>query len=209
MPFDLLRLVPPVDMMRDPSRFAFLFQLGLGLLAARGVARLARRRGGIVLAALAIALQVAEGWPRGLAGAIVAIAPPPATARFLARSEPGAVLELPWDHKHRSSGRYLYWSTAHWLPIINGHGTFQPPAAFGLGVIAETFPSEPAAQTIRWRGVRYVVLHSAELREERKARVLGRALPDGVRLLAQFGGDYVYEIDANGPRRRQPRLAAR
>ena len=209
MPFDLLRLVPPVDMMRDPSRFAFLFQLGLGVLAAGGIARLARSRGGVAVAALAIVLQGAEAWPRGLDQTIVAVAPPPPAARLLARSEPGAVLELPWDHKHKSSGRYLYWSTAHWLPMINGHGTFQPPAAFGLGVIAETFPSEPAAQTIRGRGVRYVVLHSAELRKERMARVLGRSLPEGVHLVARFDDDYVYEIEPNGPRRLQPRFGAR
>lgn len=205
MPFDLLRLVPPVDMMRDPSRFVFLFQLGLGLLAAQGMARLLRRRGGRAIAVLAIGLQVAEAWPVGLDATIVPIAPPPPVALWLARAAPGPVLELPWDHKHRSAGRYLYWSTAHWLPIINGHGTFQPPAAFGLGVIAETFPSEPAAQTIRGRGVRYVVLHSAELREERKARVFGRGLPQGVRLVAEFGDDYVYEVDPQGPRRRQPK----
>jgi hypothetical protein len=209
MPFDLLRLAPPVDMMRDPSRFAFLFQLGLGVLAAGGIARLARSRGGVAVAALAIALQVAEAWPRGLDQTIVPVAAPPPAARFLARSEPGPVLELPWDHKHKSSGRYLYWSTAHWLPMINGHGTFQPPAAFGLGVIAETFPSEPSAQTIRARGVRYVVLHSAELKEERRARVLGRGLPVGVSLVARFDADYVYEIDPSGPRLRQPRFGAR
>ena len=209
MPFDVLRLLPPVSLMRDPSRFAFLFQLGLGLLAALGMGRLLRRRGGVALTAMAIALQVAECWPRGLEATIVRIAPPPPAARFLAGAAPGAVLELPWDHKHRSSGRYLYWSTAHWLPLVNGHGTFQPPAAFGLGVIAETFPSEPAAQTIRGRGVRYVVLHSAELRTERRTRVFGRELPQGVRLVAQFDADYVYEIDPQGPRRRQLKYGTR
>jgi hypothetical protein len=208
MPFDALRLVPPVDMMRDPSRFAFLLQLGLGVLAAAGMARLERRRGGVAIAALAIALQTAEAWPRGLGARILPIPPPPPVATFLATAEPGPVLELPWDHKHRSAGLYLYWSTAHWLPLVNGHGTFEPPGAFGLGVISETFPSEQSAQTIRGRGVRYVVLHSGELREERKARVLGRGLPVGVRLLARFDADYVYAIDPNGPSRRQPRFRA-
>jgi len=209
MPFDLLRLAPPVNMMRDPSRFVFLFQLGLGLLAALGMGRLLRRRGGYTLAAVAIVLQVAEAWPRGLDATLARIPPPPPAARLLATAGPGAVLELPWDHKHRSAGRYLYWSTAHWLPMINGHGTFQPPAAFGLGVIAETFPSEPAAQTIRGRGVRYVVLHSAALRAERRARVFGRELPQGVRLVARLDADFVYEIDPQGPRRRQPKYGTR
>jgi hypothetical protein len=205
MPFDLLRLVPPMDLMRDPSRFAFLFQLGLALLAGRGLGRLLSRRGGRVAAALALALQAAESWPAGLGATIVEIPPPPPAVRWLAGAPPGPVLELPWDNRQRSAGHYLYWSTAHWRPMVNGHGTFQPPGALGLGVIAQTFPSEPASQMIRGRGVRHVVVHGAELSAERRTRVFGRNLPQGVRLVARFGSDYVYEIDPQGPRRRQPR----
>ena len=36
---------------------------------------------------------------------------------------------------------YVYWSTAHWQPIVNGYGSFEPPGNFGLGLLGNRWPS--------------------------------------------------------------------
>jgi hypothetical protein len=210
-PFELLRRVPPIDMVRDPGRLAVLAHLGIALLAAGGAAALARRRRGAWWAGAAIALQCAEGYPAGLSELFWKPPPPPAFTSWLARAPRGPVLELPWEPRNRlaGAGLYLYWSTAHWQPLVNGLGTFQPRGNFGLALLAGPFPSARSVRLLRGEGVRYVVLHTQRLAPDRRQNLLATELPRGVRLAAEFGADRVYEIDPEGPTERRPKdLAA-
>jgi hypothetical protein len=207
MPFEWLRRGPPVSLMRDPSRLAILAHLGLGLLAALGLRRVLGWRRGAWIAALLIALQGAEAFPVELGNRVRAVSPPPPFTTWLAAAPRGPVLELPWDHAHRfTGGQYLYWSTAHWQPLVNGHGTFAPPENFRLAVLAARFPTDRSTRILRGEGIRYVVVHAAELPAERQGALLApRAmLPRGVRLAARSATDLVYEIDPAGEREDRP-----
>jgi len=206
-PFEWLRRVPPISLMRDPSRLGVLTQLGLALLAALGLGRVLRWRHGGWLAAGLILLQTAESYPFELGNRVRAVRPPPAFTAWLARAPRGPLLELPWDHAHRfASAEYLYWSTAHWQPLVNGHGTFAPSENFGLGVLAARFPTGRTSRILRGEGVRYVVLHAAELPLERRQEILAgaEALPRGVTLAARSGDDLVYAIGPEGETEPRP-----
>ena len=59
--------VPGFDGLRVPARFAMVVVLGLAALAGCGAAAIARRRGGTVVIALAVAVMVAESWAAPIA----------------------------------------------------------------------------------------------------------------------------------------------
>jgi hypothetical protein len=206
-PFEWLRRVPPISLMRDPSRLGVLTHLGLALLAALGLVRVLRLRHGSWLAAVLVVLQTAESYPFELGNRVRAVQPPPAFTAWLAKAPRGPVLELPWDHAHRfASAEYLYWSTVHWQPLVNGHGTFAPSENFGLAVLAARFPTGRTSRILRGEGVRYVVVHAAELALERRQELLSSAaaLPHGVRLAARSDDDLVYEIAPEGETEPRP-----
>jgi hypothetical protein len=120
---------------------------------------------------------------------------PPATAAWLAGAERGAVLELPWDVP-ADCALYLYWSTSHWQPMVNGFASFDPPDSFGLGLLGNRWPSEYSARVFRERGIRYVVVHLERLKPAHRQRLLAAALPSGVSVRADFGEARIYALDA-------------
>ena len=206
-PFALVRLIPGGELLRTPSRFGILGLLGLDLLAALGLTRLlagSRRwaqRGAAVTGLLA-ALAMVEAWPAGL-DRLVREAPafPPAVA-WLRDAQRGAVLELPWSDPVESA-RYVYWSTGHWQPLVNGYGSFDPPGNFAVGLLGQRWPSGYTARQFRAAGIRYVVVHTNLLGEEGRERWERLqdpdALPEGTALLASLGADRIYGIDPAGP----------
>jgi hypothetical protein len=192
-PFELLRRIPPANIVRAPSRFGVLALLAIGLLAAVGWARLAKRMRAPRLAfALAATLIATEAFPVGLGSAWRTAAQPPPVADWLARAPRGPTLELPWD----LSGLYLYWSTVHWQPMINGHGTIEPPGNLGLGLLGVRWPAPYASRILRRAGVRYVVVHLDSLTPGQRQRISSAdPLPEGVALAVAIGPDRVYRID--------------
>jgi hypothetical protein len=117
------------------------------------------------------------------AALVPAASPIPASARWLASAPRGVVLELPWDEDHLGDGgRYLYWSTAHWQPMVNGWGGFFPVAATALGVTGRHFPLGPTVREMRAAGVRYVVVHLPAVRPQQQAMLtFRRAVASGPR----------------------------
>jgi hypothetical protein len=206
-PFALIRWLPGVSMLRIPARMGVLALLGLACLAALGLDALMRRlpRPGARLAvAAALALFALEAYPRHLGGLFRPDPAPPPTVRWLAEAPRGVVLELPWDHETMGyGGRYIYWSTRHWQPMVNGWGGFYPKGPFELGVLAKLFPGPHASEELRRAGVRYVVVHVDFIprdRPGRRARALStEPLPEGVRLAARFGPHLVYELEPLAP----------
>jgi hypothetical protein len=194
-PFEALRSLQSVRLLRTPSRMGVIALLGLGLLAAVGWSRFAARRPGWRRPAFALfaALAVAEAFPAGLARLVRPVEPPPPAARWLASAPRGPVLELPWDEAHDATP-YVYWSTAHWQPMVNGWGGFEPRGNFGLGLVGKRWPGPGVVRAFRAAGVRYVVVHTALVGEAQRERMRREPLPDGVRLAAELGHDRVYEI---------------
>lgn len=112
--------------LRVPARWSAIAYIGLATLAAYGALALMTRGGAkkkILLFALLFTLCWVELQPRI---AWAEIPPePPAVYRWLAGAPiRGAVLELPMDHW--SNFEYLYRSTAHHRPLVNGTSGFEP-----------------------------------------------------------------------------------
>lgn len=194
-PFEALRSFQSIRLLRTPSRMGVIALLGLGLLAAVGWSRFAARwpRWRRPVFAMLGVLAVAEAFPVGLARLVRPVEPPPPAARWLASAPRGPVLELPWDEAH-DGALYVYWSAAHWQPMVNGWGGFEPPGNFGLGLVGKRWPGPGVVRAFRAAGVRYVVVHTALLKEAQRERIRNEPLPDGVRLAASLGGDHIYEI---------------
>ena len=198
-PFDLVRGLPFFDMIRVPSRFGVVTVLAIDVLAALGFTRLLAARAGRGQAGSLIAglIVLAELAPQSLSAHLKPAPEPSGFARWLAQAPRGPVLELPWESEE-SGGPYMYWSTWHWQPMINGHGTFPAPGNLGLGRVGRRFPAEFASRVLRCAGVRHVVVHEARL-EENQRRLLERPLPTGVQLAGRFERDLVYELSPPSP----------
>ena len=54
---------------------------------------------------------------------------------------------------------YLYYSTFHWRPLINGYSGFTPVWYPRLKVASREFPSDESMQVLRDRGATVIVLH--------------------------------------------------
>jgi hypothetical protein len=64
-----------------------------------------------------------------------------------------------------------------------------------LGLLGNRWPSEYSANIFREKGIRYVVVHTGELKPAHKERLMAAAaLPSNVMLLAVLGDDRVYGI---------------
>lgn len=210
----LMRVVPGFAGMRSPSRFLVLPLLALAVLAGLGTARVlavAARvlgpRGQRVAAALAcaagIALVVVRApradlplTPVQLGGVAYA------AHAWLARQEPGPVLDLPVMNSSMdggavlATGRAMLGSTLHFLPLVNGYSG-HPPAISGLLLtLAQRLPDRDAfAALCALAAPRWVVLHEGLLPAAEVAAWHAAVETLGVEQVATFGRDTVFRVD--------------
>jgi hypothetical protein len=104
--------------------------------------------------------------------------------------------------------QYQYFSTAHWRPILNGYSGYPPESFFFLMSIARRLPADDALRDlVELTGVRWIVLHRAQLRAPARQAWHSVDLPEGMRRAATFGNDVVFEVER--PTRRDLRSALR
>jgi len=195
-PFDLVRRLPPADMIRAPSRFGIGAILAIDVIASLGFATLERgvaRNRRVLLFVCGLAFMAVELRP-SIAHAIKPIPPPPAYTAALASLPRASLIEIPWASEE-AAGRQLYWSTAHWQPLISGYGGFSVPDNFALAAMAQNFPTGFAARVLRCAGVRYAVVHGAEVPDAQVQRAMEFDLK-GVNRLGRFGSDFLFSLDA-------------
>jgi hypothetical protein len=196
-PYAWLSMLPGVGGMRASARFAVLVTLGLAGLAALGAERLRRdgaARGRVaVLAAVPLmgvewfVVDFPAGPPRPLDIPAVYRSDEVRSARALL-SLPDAFGTPLWYVE----ADYLYFSTAHWRPIVNGFGRGFPPGHADLVDIARRFPA--TAPTLRAFGVQYVVVHAARYPRMADTPVAAAMSHPSVRLVRQFDTDYLFEL---------------
>ncbi len=209
MPYLLLyHVVPGWSAMRVPARFAFLVMLALVPLSAFGAQVLAERLAtvssaiawrrlapaatGLALIGLFLLELGAKPWPLQAArtGGDV-----PQVYRWLARERPGPIVEIPValpQHEHD----YLFYSTVHWLPIVNGRSSFAPSSHDALKAVLAELPGPRGREYAAALGLRAVVVHGDLLSAEERARWTIAERAGDVRRLAGFGSDVVYAVDA-------------
>ena len=197
-PFDLLTRLPGMSMLRAPARFALLVMLAVGVLAAYGTAFLVQRRwrGRWVLVTCLAAAFLGESFlVRFPAGKPKPFAIPE-VYDHLASLAPGAVLSLPTYRDTPEGFReadYLFYSTRHWHPIVNGFGRHEPAAhKDNISTLAQ-FPAPEALRRLRELGVRYVVVHTGRATELRAAVAVAEGSPD-LEALGALAGDYLFRV---------------
>jgi hypothetical protein len=87
-----------------------------------------------------------------------------------------ADLPLPWGQDaFWHDPVYMYFSTFHWHPIINGSSGFVPTWYEPLGAIARDFPSDATLDAFRKLGTEYFVLHEGYYGTAKFRRVVADA----------------------------------
>jgi hypothetical protein len=150
----LYTYVAPYRGLRVPARFSLLVGLTLSLLAGYGAARILGRwpRQRMLLTAVMLALIMLEAMPRMPLERVWRNPPPIYTS---ISSEPTAVIaEFPMPTApvtYFFDTRYLYFSTFHWHPIVNGNSGYFPKSYEELTKHELDFPSDSVS--MRARGV--------------------------------------------------------
>ncbi|MEZ5419505.1 MAG: hypothetical protein R2708_19480 [Vicinamibacterales bacterium] len=196
-PYAWLSLLPGVGGMRAPARFAVLVTLGLAALAAMGAARLTRAgpRAGRALVAAAVPLMLAEWFVVDFPGGRPEPLPIPGIYASDEVRSARALLSLPDYYgtpEWYLDADYLYYSTAHWRPVVNGFGREAPPGHADLVRIAAAFPA--SAGTLRDLGVDLVIVHADRYPARALAPIAAADASPRVRLVRREGDAYLYEL---------------
>ena len=192
--YEVLRLVfTPYRGLRAPARASILLFLAIGALAAFGYARLVRGRPATtrhLVAALLAVVLVGEYFTS--LGAWLTVPRQPAEVyRWLATQPRSVVVEVPFARADRlhaiADGLYMFNSTYHWQPIVNGYSGFFPKSFYEMSDFMQQFPDERSLAYLKQRGVDIIVVHGALLGPDEfgaaTAALLAR--PD-VEAVAQF-----------------------
>ncbi|MFN7989069.1 MAG: hypothetical protein U0529_16470 [Thermoanaerobaculia bacterium] len=168
----LSRVVPPLwGGIRAAARFGFVTQIGVGLLAALGAARLlglVKGRGARALLSAGllagIAVDVRQTYPFDYHPA-----PTPPVETFLAAARTGGpILHVPVTFS-ASESEVVLDSASHWKPIVNGTLSHIPARFFGLADAfgATPVPADLGARLAAWP-VGVLVVHDHRLPLERR-----------------------------------------
>jgi hypothetical protein len=204
--------VPGFDGLRVPARFAMLVVLFLSIAAGLGSAAIERRfrRGGAMAIAVgAFAVVEAFAAPIVVNGTVAEgryeTPPPrvytgdqvPGAYRFLKTlPAPGTVVvEFPlgeWAYELR----YVFYSTAHWHPLLNGYsGHF--PLSYNMNATHLRHPLDyPDAswETLMRSGATHAVVHLPYYRDDEGDRIGRWLVEKGARRMGEFDGDLVFAL---------------
>jgi hypothetical protein len=175
-PYRLLyEYVPGFEGVRVPARFAMIVAFMLAVLAGYGALAAVRSRAGRAALALACGMFLLEA--THIPFTVNGVAPlrgyhtpearlyrparAPAVYREMARQPPDSVLlELPIGQPDYDL-RAMYYSTAHWRPLVNGYSGFFPPH-YGLlaAALSETGRHpDVSQQALRDSGATHAIVH--------------------------------------------------
>ena len=200
-PFDWLSMLPGFAGLRAPARFAVLVTLGVAGLAAIGASAVMRRfpHWGRMSMVAVIPLMLVEWFVVDFpAGKPVPHAVPPVYLTPHVRSA-GSLVSLPEYRETPEWFRgadYLYYSTAHWRPIVNGFGRAEPPGHAETIKIVRGFPA--TASRLRDLGVEYVVVHAQRYPDGAQSLLAEARSNPGCQLVGRIGFDYLFKITAAG-----------
>jgi hypothetical protein len=204
--------VPGFDGLRVPARYAMVVMLFVAVTAGVGAASIARRvRHGAAIAVSLGLLAVTESFAgpivlNGTAAEGGYAAPPgrvytgarvPPVYRFLKTlpSPETVVVEFPfgeWGYELR----YIFYSTNHWHPLLNGYsGAF--PLSYGLRASVLRHPldaPEHAWKSLLGDGATHAVVHESLYLGRQGEQISGWLAHHGAREVAQFDGDRVFAL---------------
>jgi hypothetical protein len=165
-------VVPLFHGLRQISRFGVVTLFGLSVLVAYGAATAERCLSGragavakVLIVAVAFAELLAAPLKRDRIGgdALVPVPrTPPPEYRWLAQQTGDfAVIELPLPIGARlwQNAPYVFWSTVHGHPLVNGYSGFASPGYQNWLTAMFRFPDRASEAMLQANRVRYVVVH--------------------------------------------------
>ena len=172
----VLKVIPTAGLLRAPVRWGVVVGLGLAVLAGFGVKFVAQRRPTAALFLLPVlAFELATlPWPLVKAGPVAA------AHDLLAQMPRGPVVEFLFMYRPKdflNHTTYMYDSTSHWQPLVNGYSDVTPPDFPELASKINDFPDADTFATMRRLGVRYVIWHMDEYDPEARRKIEARLLP--------------------------------
>lgn len=164
--------------LRAPARFGILIQLTLGVLAAMGLARAATRWPtlGPTLITGAACLVMIEYANRPLPIQRLPKDPSP-IYQWLATQPKLVTLELPTPPPQAlplHDPFYMYASTWHWQPLVNGYSGHYSRKYLELVEAMPTLPGPEAIEVLTTLGVQRVVVHEALIPKDRVAALVSQ-----------------------------------
>jgi hypothetical protein len=160
----LFEWVLPYRGLRVPARAMVMVLLSVAVLAGLGVARIQsgfRARPQLAIAALAIGVASTEYFSRPSLKTV----PAPASSWYatLARLPDAVVFEWPVSHPTRITEMidvlYMYRSTLHWRPLLNGYSGKYPNSYLDLLVEMRSFPDGNSIAHLQRAGATVLVIH--------------------------------------------------
>ncbi len=184
--YDLLyEWVLPYRGLRVPARADILILVGTSVLAGYGIARLAVRverwrRAGPAVLALVIGTASVEYLSRP---AVHEVDTHVATWYRMLGTIPDAVVfewpvTVPWRLGNMVDVIYMYRSTAHWRPMLNGYSGFYPQSYIKLLIRVRSFPDRRSIEYLQRAGATVLVVHENRHSPEGYQRALERLARD-------------------------------
>jgi hypothetical protein len=164
----LEHLVPGMWLIRAPARFGIVVMFAVAALAGAGVARLTPRRewlSAVLVVAIATELAVKTSewgwpsWPLRVSG------PPSLAYQKLATLPRGVFVEFKFPYEssdYHSHASAMFWSTYHWMPMVNGYSDLIPPDFEKIAVPINGFPDPASFEIMKAKRVRYVLWHTGD-----------------------------------------------
>jgi hypothetical protein len=184
--------------LRAPVRFDALVMFALAVLAGMGVTKLRMNK---EIAGMGICLLISLEYLAVPAANITTVPTGnaiPEYVRWLAVQPHGTILELPMIASDPAKSLLdlttQYLSTFHWQNSPDGYSGFNPGKRGEIAYEMQFFPNERSDALVRALGVRYLVIHSADLPDWNTRRDAVNKTA-GLQLVQQFGGDYVYRVE--------------
>lgn len=175
----LARVVPGLDGMRVPARFAAFVLFTVAAFAALGADRLLERLRGrwvriATAAALALVLivELAPGRVRWLA-LLRREQFPPVYHWLAAQDDVRALIELPVRSSAKET-EAMYFSTLHWKPIANGYSGYVPPIHEEIARRMRWVPDREGIAFLRGLGISHLVIHLDEMEGKLAHQLLAR-----------------------------------
>ena len=198
------RHVPGFNGMRVPARISVLALLGGSVFVGWGGLRLMRRRPSIAGPVL-LAFFLFEYQTYSLSRAVPKAPEIPAVHRELAKAaSPGTVLVLPIHEGEAitEESLYMYYSTVHWKPLVNGFSGWWPNDYWELVGRLRHFPTSRILRYLLERApVRYIVVHYDRIPQPQRRHLEANMYRYRERMPVRLriGNDVVYEIVTQPP----------
>jgi hypothetical protein len=161
-PYRLLyAFVPGFRLVRIPERLGLLAMLFVALLVALALSELRRRGWGKAVLPLALLVPLEHLSPKADVERVPVGREIPQVYRWLASSPAKGVAEVPirGEGLVREETLEMYFSTAHWKPLVHGYVAYPPQITRLLRRAAAQVPAEVSLQAFGRVGVDTVVVH--------------------------------------------------